>query len=480
MSLLGRLILLSLFFAGSAVAQTPSFPRDAFVLVDVSGSMVGASFGIGHTKVVEAKNLVRDLLTDQFDWSKYPNWQHSLLSQEILDITSRTPGRTPLLGPGSHLFLKRFGDPASSKTASIHRVVNDPARDVDALLTRFPAPAEFNDQRTFLWLARAMTRREAMNLGLSSYLLVEITDAREDKENIVDTDDQVAVREFKSLRHVEHNGEIGSFTHKGTQGEYVLQVNVRLVRLANDGAPSNGNSTLLSNLVLPQGLRAGDDATISWDSFNAPGGLSYEASLTPPNGATQSLTTQTPQVTFPGLSQGVHSVSVSIDGGSSLQGQFEVAPANTSPAPATNPTPDPANGEPSEIVLQSPRRDAAISSGSVTVSWRVVNPPPGCKYLVTITGPPGSPKIPKKTVDGTRASFSVRKAGPYRVRIAATSRGVKPASGTFHVKSEAGKKLLYLLLTLLPIVIVAAAAIRHARKRRHGEDEFDSYSEDLD
>jgi hypothetical protein len=437
--------------------------------------MVGASFGIGHAKVLEAKNLVRDLLTDRFEWSRYPNWEYSLLSQEILAVTSPSVHRKPLLQSGSRLFLKRFGDPSSSKAASIERLINNPARDVDALFASFPNSADFNDQRTFLWLARAMTRREAMTRGITSYLLVEITDAREDKENIVDTEDQVAVREFKSLQHVEMNGEIGAFTHKGTSGEYVLQVNVRLVRLTGDpGASGGSNNTVLSNLRLPQGLSDGEDADISWDSFKAPGGLTYTATLTPPGGAAKTVTTQTPTVTFAALSSASYEVNIAEPGGGALQGRFAVGAGGSVPPPDPN-----GDAGPSEIILQAPRRDATISTGSVSVSWRVVSPPAGCKYIVTVTGPPGT-KIPKKTVDGTRASFSVRKAGLYRVRIAATARGVKPTAGTFIVKSEGGKKVFYAILTLLPLIIIGVVALKHMKKRRHGEDDFDTYSDNLD
>jgi hypothetical protein len=131
-----------LAFGGGAHGQGSQLPRDAFVRVDVSGSMVGASFGIGHAKVLEAKNLVRDLLTDRFEWSRYPNWEYSLLSQEILAVTSPSVHRKPLLQSGSRLFLKRFGDPSSSKAASIERLINNPARDVDALFASFPNSAD--------------------------------------------------------------------------------------------------------------------------------------------------------------------------------------------------------------------------------------------------------------------------------------------------------------------------------------------------
>jgi len=463
-----------LAFATSVYGQTSQLPKDVFVLVDVSGSMTGSKFGIGYSKVQEARNLVRDLLTDRFAWTNYPNWEYSLLSQEILAITSPSANRKPLLRSGSRVFLKSFGDPATSKAPSIERLINDPGRDVDLLFASFPKQASFNDQRTFLWLARGMTRREALERGLSSYLLVEITDAREDKESLVDTDDQVAVREFKSLKHVPVSGEIGAFTHKQTSGEYVLQVNIRLVRLAGDAGASSISNTLLSNLRLPQGLRHGDDAVIDWDSFNASAGLTYTVALTPPSGAPLTQTTQAPPVTFPSMSTGSHTVRISAPGSSEVQGQFDVVPAGSSaPVDQNN------DSTVSEILLQTPRKDTEIFTGSVTVSWRVVNPPAGCKYLVTITGPPGM-KIPKKTIDGTRASFSVRKAGTYRVRVAATVRGVKPAAGTFKVKSESGWKFLYALLTLLPIAIIAYVGIRHAKKRRHGEDDFDAYSDNLD
>ncbi len=454
-------------------AQGHALPGDVFVLVDVSGSMTGSKFGIGYAKVQEARNLVCDLLTDRFAWKNFPNWEYSLLSQEILAVTSPSTNRQSLIRSGSRVFLKSFGDPATSKAPSIERLINDPVRDVDTLFASFPKQTSFNDQRTFLWLARGMTRREAIARGLSSYLLVEITDAREDKESLVDIDDQVSVREFKSLKHVPVSGEIGAFTHKQTSGEYVLQVNIRLVRLAGDAGASSSSKTLLSNLRLPQGLRQGDDAVIDWDSFNASAGLTYTVALTPSNGTPRTETTQAQPVTFPSVSVGSYTVRIFAPGSSEVQGQFEVAPAGSVPV-----VQDSASGV-SEILLQTPRKDTEILTGSVSVSWRVVNPPAGCKYLVTITGPLGT-KIPKKTVDGTRASFSVKKAGPYRVRVAATARGVKPASGTFRVKSVGGWKFLYALLTLLPIAIIAYVGIRHAKKRRHGKDDFDNYSDNLD
>ncbi len=454
-----------------AVAQERALPKDIFVLVDVSGSMTGTRYGIGHDKVMQAKTLVRDLLTDRFDWGNHGRWQYTLLSPEIQSITSQSANRIPLLERGSHLFLKRFGDPASSKTPALHRVISDPSRDVEELFASFPKANDFRDQRTFLWLARAKTRQEAIARGLTAYLLVEITDAREDKENIVDTDDQIAVREFKSLKHVPVNGEIGAFTHRDTQGEYVLQVNVRLVRLAGDTTPTGTGSAKLGNLQVPQGLREGGDAVISWDSFNATAGMEYEVTLTPPNGVPLVQRTPTARVSFPALQAGRHQVDVTTQDGNRLQGSFDVGNAQ-----ATS-TDDPSAL--SEIILQSPRKDMVITSGSVSVSWRVVNPPPGCQYLVTVTGPPGA-KIPKKTVDGTRASFSLRQSGAYRVRVAATARGVKPASVTFQVKSMAGKKALYTFLTLIPIAVIVGMAIRHARRRRQSGDDFDDYADGLD
>ena len=393
------LLTLAVFVLMGKPLWAQGLPKDVFVLVDVSGSMTGSSFGIGHAKVEEAKELVRDLLTDRFQWSRYANWEYSLLTPEILAVTSQAANRRPIVQPGSRLFLKRFGDPSTSKAPSIERVINNPATDVDALFSSFPTQADFDDQRTFLWLARGMTRREAIDRGIEEYLLVEITDAREDKENLVDADDQVAVREFKSLKHVRVSGEIGAFTHKQTHGEYVLQVNIRLVRLAN-GAALDSSKTLLGNLDIPKGLQAGDDAVINWDSFHAPGGLTYTAALTTPAGTVVEKTTQAPPVTFPSLAAGLHRVRVSAPGSTDLEAQFQVGAAGSGVSSTSNLT----DGA-SEIILQSPRTDTEITSGNVVVSWRVVNPPAGCKYQVTLTGPPGT-KIPKKTVDGTRASFS--------------------------------------------------------------------------
>ena len=303
---MNRALILLFAWLGLSVtsAQAQTLPKDVFVLVDVSGSMTGSSFGIGYSKVQEAKNLVRDLLTDRFAWSRYPNWEYSMLTQEILAVTSQSANRKPILNNGSRLFLKRFGDPATSKAPSIEQLINDPMRDVDRVFASFPNATDFDDQRTFLWLARGMTRREALARGISSYLLVEITDAREDKENLVDTDDQVVVREFKSVKHVLQSGEIGAFTHKQTRGEYVLQVNISLVRLAGDTGSAAASNTMLGNLKVPQGLHAGDDAIISWDSFNAPGGLTYKVTLTDPQGQSQTQSTQTPPVTFASVSQG--------------------------------------------------------------------------------------------------------------------------------------------------------------------------------
>ena len=313
--------------------------------------MVDVDYGVLHTRVLEAEKLVIDLLKDEFDSSKYDRWETQLLRSDLNSIVNKDPNRSPLLEDGSRIFLGKIGDPATSRGPFRKVEVRGVSQAVDELYSSFPAKEEFRDQRTFLWLARAKSRDRAIAEKIGKYLLIEITDAREDMEALTDKEDIRTVREFKSLEHVPTNGEIGAFTHKDTVGEYVLQVNIRLVELKSDLSPTP-NRPSITNLEIPDDVPVGGDATVTWNIFNGSLGLEFDVRINFPGAIPQKTRAQ--QATFEGLPQGQHTVTISAIGAESVSGVLKI-PGDKS-LPPLNP-----------LKILNPADGAQIQAKSITL-----------------------------------------------------------------------------------------------------------------
>lgn len=148
--------------------------QDIVLVVDVSGSVNNIT-----PARVQAQNILKDLVVrGQFDRRTYADWEFSTAVGNLASIRQGTG--QPILGLNHKIFLRNAGE----KTTSNRHVSNvDVCDDLDQFETFMDQhfPRRFGDQYTYLKLAKARAAQFAIQQNTCSYLLIELTDNREDQ-----------------------------------------------------------------------------------------------------------------------------------------------------------------------------------------------------------------------------------------------------------------------------------------------------------
>ena len=147
---------------------------DIVVIVDVSGSVQKM-----NNARIEAKNIIKDLVAKgRFEASNYNQWEFSTAVDNIQSIKN---GRgTPLLGTNNRAFIRSAGEKSTSLSPISNYNSCNNLNEFDTFIDQ-NYPARFNDQFTYLKLAKAKAAQFALENNTCSYLLIEVTDSREDK-----------------------------------------------------------------------------------------------------------------------------------------------------------------------------------------------------------------------------------------------------------------------------------------------------------
>lgn len=157
-----------LVYPNTAMAQ-----KDAFVLVDVSGTMK-------HQQINnEAKNIISDMLQGQLNISNYSGWQ----KVHIQGVSSNCPlisqTSNPLTSLGGKVCIMPFGN--------MDRVEDYRFVDMSNFQSSFSSlfPSIFNDSWTYITLAKAYTVKVALENGLSKnkFYMIIYSDGAAESQN---------------------------------------------------------------------------------------------------------------------------------------------------------------------------------------------------------------------------------------------------------------------------------------------------------
>lgn len=462
-----RLLAAVLCLPALAPAQVPApeaWPDHIMVLVDVSGSMRSADYGVGYANVRQARDLVDAVLSDSLDMSRFPQWSVTAQSQSFQKRLQ--PGGEAVAGTGASVYLGLFGDRPTTNA----ELKTLPSLSVSAV---FPLEARFTDQTTNMELARANTMVFAKKHGISSYLILEVTDAQAEEESFRSKQDEPLIDEFHSencqtsLLYKFINTRTGLIPYKGKY--YQLKVNCWKVELKDD----SGSACVLSGLTVnPSEAAPGTAARVQWLAANWKSGDPFKVSVLSDAGQLMwsdgNLTSNGTEI--PGtLKEGRYQVMVALESGRSntVTAPFSVkAPAaraapGTGPGTGTQPSP-----KENEIVVFSPQAGVPVPAGTVKVAWKLRQDEPGAgerQYKIQLI----SDKSPPVTLTSSsmQSGLSIPEAGEYRLTI--SSDGLRAGSLRFSVESDGGGGWIWLL-----ILAAAAAAVVYfvRRKSRDPED----------
>ena len=145
--------------------------NDAFVLVDVSGSMTDTKTN------QEAKSIIQEILVGDFSMSKWQNYGWKLDDSKAQ--VNKLPTST-ILRDGSHFYMVPFGEMNRVKEWSGH-TYKDALDFATFYSQRFPTT--FNDDWTYLTLAKAYVGSIALSDGVRTAYVIIYTDGKPEATN---------------------------------------------------------------------------------------------------------------------------------------------------------------------------------------------------------------------------------------------------------------------------------------------------------
>ena len=186
-----------------------SYPqKDVFVLVDVSGNptMNPAYSSISRNERIEALDLVKDMILNEFDSMKYPAWQ-SFKLKDIFEQNYNSRGNT-IVTQNSILAIIPFGEKNTYKNFKIYEL-NSPKMDVKTAFN-LAHTLTYTDQLTFENLATAKTADIAAAAGISSYYLIKIVGLGGDQtgSQLLDQNEKKYILNFESAANTESLGSL--------------------------------------------------------------------------------------------------------------------------------------------------------------------------------------------------------------------------------------------------------------------------------
>lgn len=266
--------------------------NDIVVLVDVSGSV---------RNIVPARQEARDILKDlvtrgQFNAGQYSNWEFSTAVGNLASI--RQGGGNPLLGLNHRVFLRKAGEKNTSLAPVASQNVCNSLLDFDQFLDD-QFPTSFTDNWTYLKLAKASAARFALQNNTCSYLLIEVTDSREDRipSSPYSTEEQNLVDSYGVKSNIE-TATVGIIRYKPESNYQIIISEVNIVGnncqqtapcAANNTQPSRPVPVANPRIVLnrlsdndkePEVLEPNDGRlTLSWQCIDCPDAVNYRVIL---------------------------------------------------------------------------------------------------------------------------------------------------------------------------------------------------------
>lgn len=181
-------VLCVMLFLTTFVYAAGDFSNDAFVLVDVSGTMNDSQTNM------EAKNVIKEILLGEFD---YPKWQSKGWSKNNNDII---PSEA-ILKQGSHFCIIPFGNMERIHNNSKHIFQSN---EDFSLFYDSHFPSSFKDSWTYITLAKAYVGGIAVADNVQKAYVLIYTDGRPESTMApYNRDDQQLVDE---LEHAGSNG----------------------------------------------------------------------------------------------------------------------------------------------------------------------------------------------------------------------------------------------------------------------------------
>lgn len=159
---------------GFLLAANLNAQRDAFILVDVSGSVND------NLLLSQSRDLIGDMLTGNFNVSGYSDWEPvNIADQTIKGILSGN--NQPIAGNGSYICIMPFGN-KDRYLESISIIISQFPDELTGYLSQ-QFPMAHADNFTYTQIAQAYTAELAKAQGIANYYLFIVTDDLGDQEN---------------------------------------------------------------------------------------------------------------------------------------------------------------------------------------------------------------------------------------------------------------------------------------------------------
>lgn len=303
---LSKLIYLLLFITSTASAQ------NVFVLVDVSGNPKGDVHKITPEMREEAFQLVKSIVTNNYNPSFEANWKLSGYTDPIIKDITQGKGQQ-LIRTNEYLMIMPFGERDTYDNLRTTLIQNYPSDFTD----NFKFPFQYTDQFTYSSLAKAKAAALATEYNLDEYYLIVVMGKGEDTDSNKYTENQkrlidnyLSAAQINSLAIIRYNNPDIDFKVEISQ---VSVSKMSVVPPVGPGPvspppPPCGEKKL--GIVTPQGTKSkpreinGERLNVSWNckccsdssnytlrvinldnkktrSYNIPGTTSRAVKLTP-------------------------------------------------------------------------------------------------------------------------------------------------------------------------------------------------------
>ena len=405
-------------------------PRDVFVLVDVSGSVIAR----GDQQVVgEVQSLISDLVIGRFKLTDHPNWRYdsSLLTDPLRSIVEGKENAVPLTAPTRRVIILPFGDKRKPHPQVVSPPFNRLPGDFQDFI-RDNYPRNYTDQKTYVTLAYATTAKVAKDEGIQLYYMFVVTDAFGDTESDYTEAEWGLKHRWDSKGFVEERNRIGVFNYQrsGLDSKN-FQVDVWQVKLGpiEPGIrivlqkPESGSSPVLNltrgNTLLEWAVKKGSE------SPSQPSGLNFHVGIIDNRTGAVIDSTSVPGRYSKDLDfGGPGDYELTITGAPEKSGgeypqnlgrfQARVLVELSPPIIVLSSPPElRAEGDPTLIELPAPE---------LPLQWELVKEgkstkPPGAKFKVELLGGGAAPPAAVTEVGGYETKLKIAKSGSYTLQI---------------------------------------------------------------
>lgn len=316
---MNRIIVFIIIFV---ITFTSFAQKSAFVLIDVSGNPLDLQPQQKITKQlrIEAIDLVRDIITAEFDSNKYVNWEKINLQGELKNIYYKKGN--PLISNDGFLVIMPYGERETYKDFRINKIQNFPTDFYN--FYNYAYSFKYRDQLTFEEIAEAKAADIALDpmVGINKYYLITIKGLGGDKTG----SQPYSEEELDYIKsYVVDLESLGGFSLINPDKQY--SINIRLLDVSKMDRQSNivkqpniGKKVL--EIISPKGTKRNPFETeeeknfrISWTCFGCLDSTTYRVYVR--GNKTKSYTVSNKNYYTLQLGKGDYRISVSGDGVSS-------------------------------------------------------------------------------------------------------------------------------------------------------------------